>query len=62
MPLWLHVTEAGGTVTAIEGESSTMSDPESARSAQNTPVGVSIAPKPKANLELEYRLEFSPKT
>ncbi len=61
MTLWLHVTEKGGTVTEVEVENSTVNDPELTQCVQNSLVGVSIDPKPKANLKVEYQLEFTPK-
>lgn len=62
MTVWVHVAEKGGSVTKAELESSTVDDDELRQCVESTLVGTQISPPPKANLKVEYRLEFSPST
>ena len=61
MTVVMRVTEKGGTVESVDITSSTVDDPALNKCVESTLVGVQIDPKPKANLEVEYTLQFSPK-
>ncbi len=61
MTLNLIVGEKSGAVDQVEMLDPGFADGELQSCVQTALVGLSISPKPKANLKVEYRLDFSPK-
>ena len=60
MQLMLHVAESGGRIDGVEIKQSDLSDQDLQACIKSALVGVEIAPAPKANLEIEYTMTFTP--
>jgi len=62
MTLNLIVGEKSGAVDKVEVLDPGFADGDLQSCVEGALVGVSISPKPKANLKVEYKLDFSPNT
>jgi hypothetical protein len=60
MDLVLHVSEKTGQVEKVAITRSSVQDPELQQCVEQALVGIALEPKPKANLEVEYQLQFTP--
>jgi hypothetical protein len=60
MQLTLHVAEKGGRVDGVQIKQSDLADQELQSCIKTALVGLEIAPAPKANLDIEYTMTFTP--
>lgn len=60
MDLVIHVAEKTGQVEKVDVVRDGVGDGELSQCVQSALVGIGVDPKPKANLEISYTLQFTP--
>ncbi len=62
MEVTLHLAEKSGKVEQVDFTSGSVSDEHLKECVRTAIVGVQVQPKPKANLEVAYTVQFTPET